>query len=181
MLLLLLTQRESESTMAASWSAPGAEEEEEEEAARLGPKTEWAVSRAILPQSTERNMPAERLLLSRRCSSHLSLSCLRMVSGDWDWLFSCEAPMHGAGAWIDDADDDADDDGKEKVDGYREVDEDEAAVFFNDAFIASAEPCSESLPPSVMPLLPLFLLLELEPWEEPFMLESVERLSSLAE
>jgi hypothetical protein len=31
-----------------------------------------------------------------------------------------------------------------------------------------------------MPL-PLFLLLELEPWEDPFELESVERLSSLAD
>jgi len=90
-------------------------------------------------------------------------------------------PEAGAGAWVDDADDDdADDDGKEKEDGYREVDEAEAAVFFKDAVIAPAEPCSESLPTSVMPL-PLFLLLELEPWEEPLMLESVERLSSLEE
>jgi len=86
MLLLLLTQRESDSSIAVSWSAPNdaEEEQEEEEAARLGPKTELAVSRAIFPQSTERNKPAERLLLSRRCSSHRSLSCLRMVRGDWD-------------------------------------------------------------------------------------------------
>jgi len=115
---------------------------------------------------------------------------LRTSEGeDWPWSLPLswiqEASLRGAGKkldeGVDDDDDDDDDDEEEKEEEYREFDETWAADFFSEAAIAPAEPCSDtSLHMSVMPL-PLFLLLELEPWEDPFKLESVERLSSLAD